>query len=549
MVQFTGATLLALAGVVAAGAHRVPAHAALHRRGGGGEYSLSSPAAASQTWTMSSYPATSPAADTTCTDEESTTPAGSTSTYVASTPAAASSYPASSPAGQPSYPASSPPAASTYPASSPAGQPSYPASSPSAASTYPASTPEEQSTYPASTPAAASTYPASTPVAESSYPASSPVAESSYPASSPVAESSYPASSPNSYKSTSTSTYYMTSTAVYTVTGGSSPGESSPAAGSGAPQGGCGTVTVTVTAGQAPPAPHHHKSKPAQSTYEASSPQAAPTYPASSYQATTPQAAETYAASSPANSYPTTTPAANGAPVGGKRGVAYASVSTLDFGQASNIQYVPILKDESMASDFQEAAKSASYVMGMNEVDMTTGGGGSAMTPSEAASLWQQYIQPLAGKVKLGSPSVTSDNSPNSNLNGVSAASGTDYLQQFAEACQGCTIDFACAHWYGQNGASGSDQAQQFISYMEDYIKTVQGLWGEGTKVWVTEFSALPEINQDTSGVNEEFMSTVLPWLEQNDSVDRYSYYAAIPELLVNADGTLTRIGQTYASS
>jgi hypothetical protein len=357
----------------------------------------------------------------------------------------------------------------------------------------------------------------------------------------------------------------MTSTDVYTVTGGSSPPESSPAAGSGAPQGGCGTVTVTVTAGQAPPAPYHHKSKPApppaQSTYEASSPQAASTYPA-----TTPQAAQTYPASSPASSYPATTSAASGAPVGGKRGVAYASVSTLDFAQASNIhwawnwaaqatgvpegvQYVPILKDESMASDFQEAAQSASYVMGMNEVDMTTGGGGSALTPSQAASLWQQYLQPLAGKVKLGSPSVTSDNSPNSNLNGVSAASGTDYLQQFAQACQGCTIDFACAHWYGQNGASGSDQAQQFISYMENYIQTVQGLWGSGTMVWVTEFSALPEINQDTSGVNEEFMSTVLPWLEQNDSIERYSYYAAIPELLVNADGTLTSIGQTYANA
>jgi len=337
------------------------------------------------------------------------------------------------------------------------------------------------------------------------------------------------------------------------------------APGAPAPSGECGTVTVTVTAGQGHP--HHHKSH----TY------VAPSAPATTYEvstnevstyavASTPTTPESYTVASPqgGNTYTAqTTPAPVGGSVG-KRGVAYASIPTLNVGEATgiawawnwspqatglpeHIEFVPCLKDTSMASDFQQAAGSASYLMSFNEVDMTTGGGGSAMSPEQAAAGYEQYMMPYANTHKLGAPSVTSDTSEDSMLNGVSAASGLDYIKQFAQACSSCKIDFADFHWYGANGQSGAEQAEAFKAYVTQAIETAQQLWGQDTKVWISEFSALPTLDQDTSGVNQEFMENVLSWLDSNSAIERYSYFAAQPGMLTNSDGSLTEIGQTYA--
>jgi hypothetical protein len=71
-----------------------------------------------------------------------------------------------------------------------------------------------------------------------------------------------------------------------------------------------------------------------------------------------------------------------------------------------------------------------------NEPDL---GSQSNLSPTEAASLWKQYIQPLASRgVRLGSPSVT---------NGQPPSMGTGWLSDFIKACSGCTIDFISIHW------------------------------------------------------------------------------------------------------
>lgn len=576
MVQFTGATLLALVGAAAAGsAHRAPAHAALHKMKRG-DYS-----------TAPEYPySTSPAAstETTCTEEESTTPAVSTSTYAVVSP---STTPAAS--------------TSTYAVSSPAVYSTYVASSP-AASTETTCTEEESSssTYVVSTPVAeTSTYVVSTPVAETStYVVSTPVAETStYELSTYEASTSPAKSTVISYASTSTSYVLITSTAIYTVTGSTPAASTYPVArssghghGHGPHPSYCGTVTVTVTAGAGETSPaassststaaastYEVSSSVAASTYEVSSSVAASTYKVSSYVAsssyvhssplamTTSSVAQTYAVSSPTPSTYAAASPSSGSYSGGKRGLAYASIPELNIGtssgiswalnwaaqagqQPSSVEYVPMLKDLTMVSAFQESASSASYLMAMNEVDMTTSGGGTPMSPAQAAQAYQQYLMPYASTHKLGSVSVTSDSSESSYLNGISAASGLDYLTQFAAACEGCQIDFACIHWYGAAGQSASEQAEAFEAYISQAIETVQGLWGANTKVWVTEFSALPLISQDTSGVNEAFMQQVVPWLESQSSIERYSYFAATPGLMANADGSLSQIGQTYAS-
>lgn len=69
----------------------------------------------------------------------------------------------------------------------------------------------------------------------------------------------------------------------------------------------------------------------------------------------------------------------------------------------------------------------------MNEPDLDTQ---ANLSPTDAATLWKDHIQPFAGKVKLVSPAVT---------NGVKTEKGADmgvpWLLDFVAACQGCTID------------------------------------------------------------------------------------------------------------
>ena len=58
------------------------------------------------------------------------------------------------------------------------------------------------------------------------------------------------------------------------------------------------------------------------------------------------------------------------------------------------------------------------------------------MNASDAASIWQQSIQPLkAFGVRLGGPAV------------AAPGTGIPWLIDFFAACSNCTIDFLPIHW------------------------------------------------------------------------------------------------------
>jgi hypothetical protein len=45
-------------------------------------------------------------------------------------------------------------------------------------------------------------------------------------------------------------------------------------------------------------------------------------------------------------------------------------------------------------------------------------------------------------------------------------------------------------------------------------------------------------------------LDQALPWLDSQDYVERYAYFGAFPDFLINADGTaLSDLGDTYAST
>ena len=141
--------------------------------------------------------------------------------------------------------------------------------------------------------------------------------------------------------------------------------------------------------------------------------------------------------------------------VNNKRGVAYDETKYVDaFGSSqiswawnwkskpgdwgfdgtipTGIEYVPMMYDLASAETFLDNVEIAvdsgtRHVLGFNEIDQC-GGGGTCINITQAAIAYRQIMQPLASKVRIGSPSVTSDQDPVSGK-GIAA------LIRFLEAC------------------------------------------------------------------------------------------------------------------
>lgn len=277
----------------------------------------------------------------------------------------------------------------------------------------------------------------------------------------------------------------------------------------------------TTTAEAPPPPPATH---------------AAPTTLATAAKPTTAAAKPTTSAAAPPATVPSTSS-------GVKRGVAFNDNSVLsafsgkaswcyNWGQyegtiPSGIEYVPMLWGnkngfyDSWSSNANKAISSGStHLLAFNEPDLAAQSGMSVAT---AVADFKTHMQPFAGKAKLGGPSVTNGG----------AGMGLDYLGQFVAACSGCTIDFFPIHWY--NG----DALDQSVAYFKSHVAEAYTTGGK-KPIWITEF-------QYTGGDEAAFLAQVLPWLESQDYVERYSYFMASEGRLVSGSG-LTALGKSYVA-
>ena len=140
----------------------------------------------------------------------------------------------------------------------------------------------------------------------------------------------------------------------------------------------------------------------------------------------------------------------------------------------------------------------------------------SNLSPSEAASIWKQYIQPLhKSGVRLGAPAVSA------------APGGRTWLSQFISACNGCTFDFIPLHWYG-------DGSQYFEQYVEDFHNQFKH------PIWVTEWASTssdPASMSLSSLIGEaeadnllaaalQFLKDTTSFLDKTSYVERYSWFA-----------------------
>ena len=149
------------------------------------------------------------------------------------------------------------------------------------------------------------------------------------------------------------------------------------------------------------------------------------------------------------------------------------------------------------------------------------------MNVSYAVSAYKQWVQPLAGKVLLGSPAVT---------NGVGDGIGISYLQYFMGNCTGCTVDFIPLHWYGD--VTNPDS-------FKTYVKSFRTKFAR--PLWITEFGT----NGGTEDQIVTFLENVLPWLDKQTYVQRYAYFmdrAAGSPYLLETNNTMTDIGVVFNS-
>jgi len=202
----------------------------------------------------------------------------------------------------------------------------------------------------------------------------------------------------------------------------------------------------------------------------------------------------------------------------------------------TEFEFVPMLWgiDDTFLSTIKSLISSGTnvtHVMGFNEPDGTTSTGGSAISPSAAASAWISQVQPLKKLgVQLGAPAVTG------------SPSGFTWLQQFFDACasQGtnCTVDFVPVHWYGNFEGLASHVGQVSATF-------------PNASIWITEF-ALPDANLTDT---QSFFNSSAEFMDRTPYVDRYSYFGSFrssasnvgPNVaMLDQKGRLTDIGSWY---
>lgn len=234
-------------------------------------------------------------------------------------------------------------------------------------------------------------------------------------------------------------------------------------------------------------------------------------------------------------------PVQQGQSPSGKRGLPYnnpkalepfkgtaADSWTYNWGQnpdgGSGKEYVPMLWGPKFFDSWDSSSVLSNTrcknLLGFNEPDH---GEQAFMTPSNAVEAFKKYLKPIASKVNLGSPGVTNGGGD----------MGLTWMKSFLDGCAGdCGINFLAVHWYSP--ANEVEGFKNHISAAIDLAKS-HGI----DKIWLTEFQGLGDEHAQA-----EFIKQVVPWLDANPGVARYSYFMA-DNMVVN--GQLNAVGQAYA--
>lgn len=195
-----------------------------------------------------------------------------------------------------------------------------------------------------------------------------------------------------------------------------------------------------------------------------------------------------------------------------------------------SLEFVPQLWGGDAAASFEAEVlanvPATKNIFAFNEPD-GDGSGQATMTPSLAATIWKQYVEPLrAHNISLGSPSCTGTDS------------GIQWLQEFYGNCTSCHIDFVTTHWYGNYAGLAAHLGNMYAVF-------------NATPIWITEMGIDYASLEDT----ESMFNSSISWLDGLSWVDRYAWFGDFrsedsnlgPNVtMLNDDGGLTTIGVSY---
>jgi hypothetical protein len=246
---------------------------------------------------------------------------------------------------------------------------------------------------------------------------------------------------------------------------------------------------------------------------------------------------------------PAPAPAAAGPVHGAKRGLAYNEANLVNnfapcskcvwaynWDSADNglsrgdLNYVPMLwgTNSVHTSRWNKNAdnmlsKGSTHLLSFNEPDFPSQ---SNLSPKDAAAGHVKYMNPYAGKAKIGAPAITNSNIP---------GQGLDWLRAFIAECdaRGCAIDFCVTHWYSPPSLTET---------LFDHLQKVHEIC-HGKNVWLTEFAPLGSDGEKTS-----FLQTNLPRLDGVPYLERYSYFMVSSGNLVLGN-SLSSFGNVYVSA
>jgi len=203
----------------------------------------------------------------------------------------------------------------------------------------------------------------------------------------------------------------------------------------------------------------------------------------------------------------------------------------------TDLEFVPMFWGETSINEWQSTINSTirnrhvTSALGFNEPQQQ---GQANLSPTDGASLWKTYIEPLKSQgIRLGSPAPSS------------APSGKQWLLDWLTQCDGgCTVDFIALHWYDINSTA-------FINYLEDFHNTFQ------RPLWVTEWAC-----QNFNDANEQcsqqdivdFMNATESFMDSTDWVERYAWFGAMIDMsgvnqddsLMDSTGKINTLGEQY---
>ena len=115
---------------------------------------------------------------------------------------------------------------------------------------------------------------------------------------------------------------------------------------------------------------------------------------------------------------------------------------------------------------------------------------------------------------------------------GVLPHQGFGWLDSFSADCTGCKIDLVPVHWYDNASVA---------TFQSCLIKCHNR--ARGKPIWVTAFKL-----QDSEANQIAFLEAVIPWMDCQSWIQKYSYFGVFEDFLINGAGSgLPNIGKTYA--